>query len=414
MRTPLILLLLLFCDPAHAFFQYAPNRDLRKELEGKAFRVLPRSGTFALALDGDFFKPVFLNPGNLDYYREDFYHGNGYWLDLRGEVQPVENLLLNLRTTFTQGTTSNGPTLNALVIPRLGLTYRQNGFLGVQWESRLGDIDRQTLGSGIFFEMKEMAGGYIKASSGDFTARLVVDGTGGFTLDGGVAALEVLYQGGLLGATVMMLEQEVGYRPPQFTGTLLSKGTIFEGLGYRAEAGGNTNGFAALAGLDYNLVLDSFRIYLKPQYRHYGRKLFGDLAGAINQTYVGYDQNDKPFATALNIFAYGDNVEAASSQAGVEYRVNHFYGIYAASELFSFNFNDRSDVSGVFYRAGFRFFPFHDREDEFGFHVGNQYLIASTLGDGGRTTSAPNQVDFENKPLFMQQTYWMINFSIKM
>jgi len=129
---------------------------------------------------------------------------------------------------------------------------------------------------------------------------------------------------------------------------------------------------------------------------------------------VSYDQNDKPFTTALNIFAYGDNVDTFSSQAGVEYRFNRFYGVYVRSELFTFNFKDRSDVSGIFYRAGFRFFPFHDREDEFGVLIGNQYLIASTLGENGRTVSAPNQADLENKPLFMQQTYWMVHFSIKM
>ncbi len=415
MRIPLIAILSSLCaGTAQAFFQYAPNRDVREEVESHSFRILPRSENYSLALDGDFFKPVFLNPGNLDYYREDFYHGNGYWLDFRGEFQPVQNLILNLKTSFTQGTTSNGPTFNALVIPRLGLTYRQKGFLGLQWDTRLGDIDRQTLGAGIFIELRETAGGYISARDGDFRARIVVDGTGSFTLDGGVAALEVLYRDGLLGGTLMMLERDVGYRPPQFTGTLFSKAEIGEGFGYRAEVGGNQRSYAALLGIGYQAEWERLRIEIKPQYRHYGRKLFGDLAGSVTQTYVSYDQNDKPFTTALNIFAYGDNVDTFSSQAGVEYRFNRFYGVYVRSELFTFNFKDRSDVSGIFYRAGFRFFPFHDREDEFGVLIGNQYLIASTLGENGRTVSAPNQADLENKPLFMQQTYWMVHFSIKM
>jgi hypothetical protein len=406
--------LLSVSGSAHAFFQYAPNRAVREEVEQHEFRILPRSDTFVMALDGDFFKPVFVGSGEGDYYREDFYHGNGYWLDLRGEFQPTKHLVLNLRTTLTQGTTSNGPTFNALVIPRLGLTYRQSGFLGLEWETRLGDVDRQTLGSGIFIEQKETAGGTIAARGGDFHARLLVDGTGSFTLDGGVAALEVIYGEGVLGATVMMLERDVGYRPPQFTGTLFSKGSFTEGFGYRAEAGGNELNYAALAGLDYEVELDRFKFRIGPQYRHYGRKLFGDLAGAINQTYVGYDQNDKPFTNFLNISAYGDNVDAFSSQLGGEYRFNRFYGVYARSEWFAFRFHDRSDVSGIFYRAGFRFFPFPGREDEFGLLIGNQYLIASTLGDSGRVVAAPNQFDLENKPLFMQQTFWMVHFSIKM
>ncbi len=414
MRLPLIALCSLIAGTSHAFFQYPPNRNVREEVESKAFRVLPRSENHVFAIDGDFFKPVFVSPGNLDYYREDFYHGNGYWLDLRGEFEPVGNLILNLKTTLTQGTTSNGPTFNALVIPRLGLTYRQNGFLGLQWETRLGDIDRQTLGTGIFIEMRETAGGYISARDGDFDARVFVDGTGSFTLDGGVLALEARYRDGLVGATVMMVEKDVGYRPPQFTGTVFSKGDLGDGFGYRVEAGGNERSYAALAGLAFDAEWERFQFHLSPQFRHYGRKLFGDLAGAVSQTYVGYDQNDKPFTSALNIFAYGDNVDAVSSRANVEYRFNRFYGVYVRSELFSFNFKDRSDVSGIFYRAGFRFFPFRDREDEFGILIGNQYLIASTLGDGGRTISPPNQPDFENKPLFMQQTYWMVHFSVKL
>jgi len=371
MRFLFCFFLLSVSGSAHAFFQYAPNRAVREEVEQHEFRILPRSDTFVMALDGDFFKPVFVGSGEGDYYREDFYHGNGYWLDLRGEFQPTKHLVLNLRTTLTQGTTSNGPTFNALVIPRLGLTYRQSGFLGLEWETRLGDVDRQTLGSGIFIEQKETAGGTIAARGGDFHARLLVDGTGSFTLDGGVAALEVIYGEGVLGATVMMLERDVGYRPPQFTGTLFSKGSFTEGFGYRAEAGGNELNYAALAGLDYEVELDRFKLRIGPQYRHYGRKLFGDLA-------------------------------------------NRFYGVYARSEWFAFRFHDRPDVSGIFYRAGFRFFPFPGREDEFGLLIGNQYLIASTLGDSGRVVAAPNQFDLENKPLFMQQTFWMVHFSIKM
>ncbi|MBU6153883.1 MAG: hypothetical protein KGP28_06235 [Bdellovibrionales bacterium] len=415
MRIPLILVwLFLFPRVAQAFFQYAPNFGLREEVEGHEYRILPRSDSYALALDGDFFKPVFVGAGDADYYREDFYHGNGYWLDFRGEFQALDRIVLNLRTTLTQGTTSNGPTFNALVIPRLGLTYRQNGFLGFEWETRLGDIDRQTLGAGIFIELKETGGGYISARDDEFKARILVDGTGSFSLDGGVVALELMYGDGLIGGTLMMLERDVGYRPPQFTGTLFTKASILEDLTYRAELAGNERNLAVLAGLDYGPTFDRLKIHLAPQYRHYGRKVFGDLAGAINQTYVGYDQNDKPFTNALNVFAYGDNVDVFSSQLGAEYRFNRFYAIYARSEWFAFQFRERSDVSGVFYRAGFRFFPFPGREDEFGLLIGNQYLIATTLGDGGRMISPPNQADLENKPLFMQQTFWMVHFSIKM
>ena len=414
--------------PAYAYFDYAPNRNVMEEVEQHSYRILPRSSDYALAIDGDFFKPVFIGGGPSDYYRYDFYHGNGYWLDLRSEFKPLDDLVLNLKTTFTQGTTSNGPTYQALIIPRLALTYRAHRFLGLDWETRLGDIDRQTLGNGLFIEMKETAGGYIKTGSGDFEARLFVDGTGSFTLDGGVNALEAQWKQGLAGFTVMMLETGVDYRPPQFSGSVYSRNSWENGISYATELGGNNRSYAGLASVTYEQEWEALKLKLKPQFRHYGKFILGDLAGQrgqigpngvrvgyLEQNYVSYDQNDKPFILPMNVFFYGDNLETYSSLANLEYRFNSFYRIYAETEAITLMLHDREPVRALFYRTGFRFFPFKRREDEFGILVGNKYLISSSEDSSGdRSFALPNQPDFENKPLFMQQFYWMIHYSVKL
>ncbi|NDG84920.1 MAG: hypothetical protein EBX52_07775 [Proteobacteria bacterium] len=412
---------------ASAYFEYAPNYNVMEEVDRHPYRILPRSHDYAFAIDGDFFKPVFIGGGPQDYYRYDFYHGNGYWLDLRSEFKPREELVVNLKTTFTQGTTSNGPTYLALVIPRLGLTYRSYHFLGLDWETRLGDIDRQTLGTGLFIEMKETAGGYIRATSGDFEARILVDGTGSFSLDGGVNALEVQYQKGLAGVTVMMLETGVDYSPPQITGTVYSRQSWDNGISYSTELGGNSRTYAGLASVTFEQQFDALKVKLKPQFRHYGKFILGNLAGQrgqimggvqsgyLEQNYVSYDQNDKPFVLPMNIFFYGDDVETYSGLANVEYRFNSFYRIYAETEAFSFMLHEREPVRALFFRTGFRFFPFKQREDEFGILLGNKYLISSSVdSSGNRIFSVPNEPDFENKPLFLQQFYWMIHYSVKL
>jgi hypothetical protein len=361
---------------AHAYFEYAPNRDLQEEVDQHEYRILPRSSDYSFAIDGDFFKPVFIGGGPAEYYRYDFYHGNGYWLDLRGEFKPLEDLVLNLKTTFTQGTTSNGPTYQALVIPRLAVTYRAHRFMGLDWETRLGDIDRQTLGTGLFIEMKETAGGYIKTGSGDFGARILVDGTGSFSLDGGVTAFEAQWKKGLVGTTLMMLETGVDYSPPQFTGTLYSRYAWENGFSYTTELGGNNRNYAGSASVTYEHDWDGLKLKLKPQFRHYGKNILGDLAGQrgeigpdgvrtgyLEQTYVSYDQNDKPFVIPMNIFFYGDHVQTYSSLANVEYRFNSFYRVYAETEAVTLMLHDREPTRALFYRTGFRFFPFKRRED---------------------------------------------------
>jgi hypothetical protein len=420
-RFLFVVLVFSFPGMGWAYLSYAPNRNLIEEVTEHPYRVLPRSETFALALDADFFKPVFIAGGQPNYYRYDFYHGNGYWLDLRSEYRPVPELAVNLKGTFTQGTSSNGPTYEAVIFPRVGLTYRVKSFLGMNWETRLSDIDRQTVGAGLFVEMKETNGGYISASNDALLMKVMVDGTGSFALDGGLISFELQSLNGLVGGTILFQETGVDYKPPQWTGTLYSKRSWSYGpgssLGYGLEAGMNAGSNAEMAQITYQATAwDRLKLTLKPQVRHYGKGILGSLPGQVVHNYVSYDQNDKPFTTLMNIFAYGDHVETYSTQANLEFRVNRFYSIFAENELFAFRFHDRSAVQDIFLRAGFHFYPFHEREDEFGLLVGNKYLISSTKSSpdsDARTFVSPTIPDFENKPLFMKQLYWMVHYSVK-
>ncbi len=410
--------LAILAPSAQAYLDYAPNFNLEEEVKAHPYRLLPHGEHYTFAIDADFFKPVFASSDTVDYYKYDFYHGNGYWMTVRSEFKANPDLVLNLAFDITHGTSSNGPTYLALIIPRVGITYRFHHFLGLDWETRLSDIGRQTIGNGLFIEQKETDGGYITAKGDDFNAKLMIDGTGSYRLDGGVIVLDTSLWNGLIGMTNFLQETETATEAPGYMGTLYSRKRWNDQFGYGVELGGDNVAGAGMVYLEYlHSVNDRFHFSIKPQYRYYGHGILGGLPQHVQHNYVSYNQNDKPFTTLMNIFAYGDRVDTYSALIDAEYIFNDFYRIYAESESIRFDYRNRFTMQTTLFRAGVKFFPFIGRDDEFGLLVGNKYLNSSTTfaeGDSQRTFSPPNLPDFENKPLFLQQLYYMANFSIKL
>ena len=93
---------------------------------------------------------------------------------------------------------------------------------------------------------------------------------------------------------------------------------------------------------------------------------------------------------------------------------NSFYRVYAETEGVLFKYSNANMTRNLFFRTGFKFFLFKGREDFLGFLIGNKYLIASkTDPQTGRYYSDPQNPDLENKPLFMNQLYVMVNLAVK-
>lgn len=412
-----------FQPSAYAYVEFAKNYDLIEEVQRSPYRILPRSPEYALAIDADFFKPVFLGGDNFNYYKWDFYHGNGYWITTRAEFRPVDRLSLNLKFLITQGTSSNGPVYQAVVVPLAALTYHER-LLGFDWTTRLGDIGRQTVGSGLFIEDKDTVGGFVKGRRDQFEMGLMVDGTGSFRLEGGVLALESSMWNGILGATLMFQETSVVTRPPPWTATVFSRRWFPEGLGYGVEAGTNDYSWAGSAYLLVDRwwgdqVEAGLHYRFKPQVRYYGKRIMGNLGGRVAHNYISYEQNDRAFTNFMNILSVGDHVFTASAELNLEYVFNIFYRAYVETEFLNYDYQSHSDVRSIFFRTGFKFFPFKERADHFGFLVGNKYLIASSTQldnmtvETERSYVAPNSVDFENKATFLKQLYFMVNYYAK-
>jgi hypothetical protein len=404
-------------NQANAYLEYAPNENVIAEVKNQPFRLFPKSDHFAFTIDADFFKPIFTGGETSKFYKYDFYHGNGYWLTSRGEFKPNDQLTLNLKLNMTHGTSSNGPTYLALIYPMVGITYDEN-LGGFHFQFRLSDINRQTIGTGLFIEQKETDGGYVIATKDQFMGKLMVDGTGSYRLDGGVLAFDVNMWQGLVGVTAFVNETETVFKPPQLMGSIYSKHTFDNGMGYGVEAGVDEAAWAGIAYAEYRTRwFEQLNLWFKPQFRHYGRGILGALPGKVTHNYISYDQNDKPYTTLMNIFAFGDDVNTVSAQLNAEFIFNVFYRMYAETEVIHYDYRSAGVLDQVYFRTGLKFYPFKDREDYFGFLVGNKYLIASTsqvdLNAPSRTYSPPNSTDFENKPLFMKQLYFMINFNTR-
>jgi hypothetical protein len=396
---------------AEAYIAYDPNENLKSEVDANPYRILPRSEYYSFAVDADFFKPAFIGNLDSDYYRYDYYHGNGYWMTLRSEFTPSPKLTLDIKTIFTHGSSSNGPTYDAIIYPMVGITYEDDLF-GFHWKGRLSDIGRQTIGTGLFIEDKETDGGYLIATKDDFRFKVMVDGTGSFRLEGGVVAFDTDVFNGLIGATVLLQETGTVYDPPPFLASVYSKHEWSNGLGYGIEAAADSAAKAAMVyGTYHDHVLNHVNVYAKPQIRYYGSGILGSLPGQISQNYVSYDQNDKPYTNLMDIFSYGDHVVTYSTQLNVEYVFNIFYRAYAETELVDYDYLNRGFIRELFYRTGLKFNPVKNRPEEIGLLVGNKYLIASTAAGDTRTYSLPNQPDYENKPLFLKQFYFMFDFA---
>lgn len=399
-------------NSAHAYLSYNYNQNLRQELASQPYRILPINEKWAFAIDADFYKPVFLNNLNSESYTFDFNHGNGYWLDLRAEFSPVRNLVFNLKTTFTQGTSSNGPSYLFTPFARVGVSYRF-GEDSTEHEIRLSDIDRQTIGNGIFVEDKVIAGGYWKSTWDETQLRFLIDGTGTFQLDGGMYATELSFFNRGLGASLYLFEAgRFGDYNTSPTGTVFGRlggGNLTTGF----EGAFNYRSWAGLVYLKWRVTSEPWSFEIKPQVRYYAKKIMGNLAGDIENVYVAYELNDTPFMNFMSIMSYGDDVLAYGSLAKVSYRPNHFYQLYFEGEPTFLAYRGAlAPLKFLFFRTGFKLYPMQNREDALGFLIGNKYLAASSSSFGFRRYTTPVDVDIENRSIFIKQLYMMFNFEV--
>lgn len=371
-----------------------PNNNLAPQIQDDPDRKIPKVDWVSAAVDGHSYAR---NLGE-----KDFYHGIGYWIQARTEFRPHESFHLNVRSIFYSGSISGGYT------EPTG-TYHLVGFYGLwpgavaggKFEGRAMDLERQTIGHGLLIEEKEMAGVWFMWSRNGHSLRLLGEGTGGLVLDDDLSNLEFqifsgIFGGGLIGWSASEQSNLPANRAPLYYA--ISSYEFGFGIGYFAEVGLRHSKYAGQLGLKSENEFGRLRLKSRLQGRYYDDGFGDEFVGAIQQTYVSYDQYDKRYTNASNIFVTDDNVFVTSAILDFEYEFSREWEAHVRNELGVFDYKAASDRNYYFYRIGVTYFPIPERRESLTFFASNKVLSDSF-------NRPPSSYSVANLPLFREASH---------
>ncbi len=372
----------------HAQYPAAkPNMDLRQEIETQTDRLVPQYKYFVGSVDGQ------------GYHRftgaNDFYHGTGYWLQTRVEIEPHENFRVNLRSIFFSGNSSAGYAAPIGFYNFLSLAAElPYTFLGGDVTGRVLDLGRQTVGRGLLIQEREFFGGLFAWEKNGHRVFLRGTGTGAIIHDDDTYNFEISLFRGLLGLGALHFGEKNrdGY---QF---LYSTQQLFEGFSYDLEAGVRRENWAGLLALNYRLKTSSWQIDTRLEGRLYEDGFGDQLVGDIDQDYVSYDQLDKSYSNPINFLITDDALFVYALKFDVDYKPNDYLRLHLNSDVGVFEFENFKDDEFYFYRYGLAYFPLEQREENLVLFVSNKILTESF-------TIPPNMVSKSNTPMFSEYNY---------
>lgn len=398
---------IFFCSVSFGYQDYRRNENLKEELDQQPYRVLPHNDVYSFALDAEIYKPYF--PTDNPIYETDYNHGAGYWLDFRSEVKVKNSLIFNSKLVFTEGTSSFGPIEKSVILPFIGFSYQNyyNENHGVRM--RIIDMGRMTIGNGLIIEQKDTNGGRLSYFFGEHELSFLVDATGSFRIDGGIYAFLFHERNDQYGMYTL-LQEEIGFHYlPIFSiygnADLMKEGPKSWTGGAELALNREGESFSGLLFTQYEDQWGAFKYHFKPQVRYYGRGLIGNVPGHLEQGYVAYEQNDKPYTTLMNIFTIDDHVLVGALQTRLDYQFNSFYSAFLDSEVMDAHYYDVGTFFYPFYKLGMEFSLLNGDQCKVGFFTGNKFLTTSDTFSGATGLLAmtlPNQNHTENKPLFLK------------
>jgi hypothetical protein len=403
MKTGFIFLFLIFLNSyAQAQQQGYPaypsalsNHNLIDEIQDQPDRLIPKAEWATFSVDGH----TYLR----SLGRKDFYHGIGYWVQARSEIRPTEFFTLNVRSIFYSGSVSGG------YVEPTG-TYHLVGLTGVWPEPVAGgtlmgramDLERQTMGYGLMIEEKEMAGALIKWTRGSHSAKLILNGTGGLTYTDDLWNTQVnLFDGYLgFGAIYWSAGSEAGLTKNRDPLYYLTSGHDYEmGLGYFLEIGSREDRRAGLAGLKLKGTWKGLTVDSRVQARHYDKDFANTFKTQIQNVYISYDQYNKRYTNASNVFVTDDDVNVYSMVLDLTYEISPSWVIQSLNEVGRFDFKQAARQNFLFYRAGVTYFPIEGRREALTLFMSNKVLNDSY-------NRPPTDVSVNNIALFRQVNFF--------
>ncbi len=364
-----------------------PNNNIRGEIVDNQNRLLPTTEYLAFAVDGQ------------GYHRfsesNDFYHGTGYWLQIRSEVSPNENLSINLRTIMYSGTSSDGYAEPIGFYNLLQLSGRlPNKIFGGEISGKVLDIERQTIGKGLLVQDREFFGGLFQWKNQWFKIFLRGTGTGAIVHDDDTYNLEFSFLDDIIGLGALHYGEKSrdGY---QF---LYSSYSFLDFFSYDFEVGVRNSKWAGLLALQLDFKNEYFSLDTRIEVRIYEDGFGEEIVGQIAQDYVSFDQLDKPYTNIMNAFTQGDDLNIYALKLNLRYKFNHNWRIHYLNELGQFNYNNFKKENYYFYRAGVEYYPLKQREDNMVLFASNKILTDSRA-------APPDIPSRTNNPMFTDENY---------
>jgi hypothetical protein len=387
----------IFALPLIAVASYPaakPNENLREEIQGDQNRLIPTTEHFTFAVDGEtWFRALGTN---------DFYHGFGYWIQGRSEVRASSFFKLNARTIFYSGSSSNGYGNPIGFYNLIGLSGYLPPVLGFQVSARVVDIGRQSIGAGLLVQDREMNGVLIKAENPYASFRLLGDSTGSLVSADDVVNPElVLFQGWIGGGVGIWKsdKSDLGLRKNRGTYSYVFSSRPFGDIyRYAAEYGRREGAGAGLASVSAKKTLGKFGFQAKLEYRKYASNFGKDFIRQVQHQYISYDQYDKAYTNAMNVFVRDDDVEVYAAHLDLKYDFSHHWRIESLNEIGRFNFRRVADDHYYFYRAGVSYCPLVGRDDCLSLFSSNKVLNESY-------TRPPRETALTNVALFKRYSF---------
>ena len=376
-------MILLFNQSLWANYPAAlPNANLKNEIKGDNERLIPQMEYFSFAVDGQAYHRFLGN--------NDFYHGTGYWLQIRSEASLHEYFTANLRTILFSGTSSNGYAEPIGFYNLLGLTGKwPTKVFGGTFSGRVLDLGRQTVGRGLLIQEREFFGGIFIWEKNSHKVFLRGTGTGAIVHDDDTYNLEISFFKDLIGLGALHYGEKdrSGY---QF---IYSHYHFLDSLSYDFEIGMREKKLGLMAALNFKASSENWIIDSRLEGRSYEDGFGEDLVGQISQDYVSYDQYDKPYTNIMNAFVSDDELTVYALKLNLQYKFNHHWRIHSNNEVGKFDFDKIKDDEFYFYRFGFGYFPLPNREDNLVIFMSNKVLTESY-------TRPPNLSSKSNTPMF--------------
>jgi hypothetical protein len=381
-----------------------PNNNLEEEIRNQNDRMVPKSDWFSAALDGQvYFRNLEAN---------DFYHGTDHWVQARTEFRPSQLFTLNVRSIFFSGSISGGYSKPTGQYNLFGFSATwPKPVLGGTIEARAIDLERQTIGQGLFIEEKEMAGVWVKWTRDDHYLKIMKEGTGGLVMGDDLTDIEAKLFGGHIGAGVILWTQSVeqsgmdqNRKPFYFLNSAHALGSYVD---YFAELGFRFSKFAGMIGLKSEGTTGRLKYKSRIQARSYQENVGNEFVGMIDNTYVSYDQYNKRYTNAGNIFVTDDNVNVYSIVMDLDYELNHEWEIQSKNEVGTFDYKYSKNKGFYFYRFGLTYFPLIDREESITLFTSNKVLTDSF------SRPPSDYSNGKNLPLFRQRSFYGVEASFR-